>query len=588
MSPTHCIWELCFIPLPKDGQKFFGFAEFLAALALMVLAWTIADVRYRFRVRTAPIPLQRITFWVVAAIGILTLLTDLWRAGGWLVPRGGLLTPALWQAILGSMVFLTFIAWVWFAFIRPSIFGPWNAKWYGGELYRAILRGAPIELSEIADELGRSAEALVKYSWQSHERPENFPTADSPKQPSRTVVARHNAEAILHLIADRQFCKHIVGTASSTIQAFVDEVARQKRYRIPLGVFAKNITTEAIANRDSFIYREVSGYYTGYLGHHKPLTKALYGNYSLVDSLDKVFDVDYRERGKWTPEQWEAFCRIVLMTFKSYVESGYTWNHSTVLFRAFGDIEDSVGDLQNLKESDPDWWKRDSVRNLKTVVRFATDAAEILDSHKGDEVPVKLRRKPEDFQMDVYDLVAKLMYEMIDRASYVTASKWMCWSIQHNDVWSDFFGRLGHEGKASKIIRHKLRRLIYADIKRMSNFPNFQGARILGLVLNISGLGVDSNSRSSIALQKAAINWTKRHYATMAQASPKVAQACLVEGITYDVKAAQLVRTGMEFLDREPNRNVLVLDPPQGTISPRVGQLRGPRRRKLPRARLFG
>jgi len=67
---------VCFIPLDGSGQKFFGFSEFLAGLALMVLAWTIADVRYRFRVRTAPIPLLGITFSVVATVGVLTLLTS--------------------------------------------------------------------------------------------------------------------------------------------------------------------------------------------------------------------------------------------------------------------------------------------------------------------------------------------------------------------------------------------------------------------------------------------------------------------------------------------------------------------------------
>ena len=100
---------VCFIPLDTNGPKLFGFSEFLAGLALMVLAWTIADVRYRFRVRTAPLPLQGITFSVVAAVGILTLLTDLWRAEQWLVPQGNVLTPATWQALLGGLFLLTFL-----------------------------------------------------------------------------------------------------------------------------------------------------------------------------------------------------------------------------------------------------------------------------------------------------------------------------------------------------------------------------------------------------------------------------------------------------------------------------------------------
>lgn len=68
MVAEQCIWGVCFVPLNGSGQKFFGFSEFLAGLALMVLAWTIADVRYRFRVRTAPIPLMAITFSVVAVV----------------------------------------------------------------------------------------------------------------------------------------------------------------------------------------------------------------------------------------------------------------------------------------------------------------------------------------------------------------------------------------------------------------------------------------------------------------------------------------------------------------------------------------
>ena len=110
MSSDHFFGFIRFIPLDADAPKFFGFSEFLAALALMVLAWTIADVRYRFRIMTTPLPLQKLSFAVVGAVGILTLLTDLWRAEQWLVPEGNLLTPSGWQAILGGMFLLTFLS----------------------------------------------------------------------------------------------------------------------------------------------------------------------------------------------------------------------------------------------------------------------------------------------------------------------------------------------------------------------------------------------------------------------------------------------------------------------------------------------
>ena len=37
------------IPLDANAPKFFGFSEFLASLALMVLAWTIADVDFQIK-----------------------------------------------------------------------------------------------------------------------------------------------------------------------------------------------------------------------------------------------------------------------------------------------------------------------------------------------------------------------------------------------------------------------------------------------------------------------------------------------------------------------------------------------------------
>ena len=46
MAAEKCFVGMCFFPLSPSDPKFFGFSEFLAGLALMVLVWTIGDVRY--------------------------------------------------------------------------------------------------------------------------------------------------------------------------------------------------------------------------------------------------------------------------------------------------------------------------------------------------------------------------------------------------------------------------------------------------------------------------------------------------------------------------------------------------------------
>ena len=195
MSKDYCYGFICFIPLDASSPKFFGFSEFIAGLALMILAWTIADVRYRFRIATAPLPLEKIAFAIVSTVGILTLLTDLWRAEEWLVPQGNLLTPSGWQAILGGLFLLTFLIWTWFAFICPAVYGKWNSKRYAQALGRAILKGSHSDLSVIADEFRFSIKPIINYATDT-------PAHHTSTKQSPLVI--EIADEILLLIADRK------------------------------------------------------------------------------------------------------------------------------------------------------------------------------------------------------------------------------------------------------------------------------------------------------------------------------------------------------------------------------------------------
>lgn len=566
-----CAWSICFVPLANGGEKFFGFSEYLAALALMVLAWTRADVRYRFRVKTAPLPLLAFTFYVIGAVGVLALLTDWWRAEHWLVPKGNLITPAGWQAVLGGAFLLTFMLWVWFAFIRPAKFGRWNARRFTEALYRAILKGAPGELPEIADELTRSAESLIQHSWQSWELKQHLGQQKVLKKSAsdRRFHVRHYAYDILLMIADRKFCRHVVQSSPITALALFEEIASQNKLDVPLDTFAKNITSEAIANRDSFAYHEVEGYYTGYVGYHKPLTKALYGNYAMVDALGQVFDVDFREKNHWDADQWETFCRLLLVSFKNYIDNGAANQHSFVMFRAVYDMQSSIRGLHKINGSGSEWWSENSVQQLRVAVDFAIEATKILDERRG-AVYTKLRRREEDHHRDVYDLIAELMFEIVFEASSVKEPKDLCWAVQHNAVWSKFFESFSPDGLGARIIKHKLRRLIYDEIVRMGEWPNFKGARVLAIALNVMGLKDNGTNleKPTRPLRKAVLAWTKRHYARIAAESPRVAAACLVDGMTYEAEGPRLIKTGMQILDREPWRQVLELDPVPATEAP--------------------
>lgn len=559
MVEEHCYWIVCFIQLPSSGQKFFGFSEFLAGLALMVLAWTIADVRYRFRVRTAPIPLLGITFSVVAIIGVLTLLTDLWRAEQRLVPKGNILTPGTWQALLGGSFLLTFLTWTWFAFIRPPVYGRLNAERFAQTLYRVILKGSPAELAVIGDELAYSADALVRHATDRG----RFKDYDNENGKNARKVEQY-ANDLLLLIADRRLCRAIVDSSPGTALAFFCAMSETKKYGIQIETFAANIVDEAITNKESFLFHEVEGYQSGLIGYHKPLSQAMFSNYEMVETIGTLLDVNVYEQRTWDATQWGVYCRMVLMAFRSYVERGYG-GHSYVLYRAKSNIQRAAFDLYKLNGVVESGLDDDSQGRLQVVVEFIVDAVEILDKK---EVPaffkIRMREGNEPVRRNSYDHIASLIFEVVLTASAVKSPNSLCWWVQHNSVWGKLFNFDRLDGKAGAIVKFKARRLLYNEITDMNRFPNFKGAKVLGFCLNVMGLNLKEGAydKDSRALHKAVLAWTRKNYVWLHSYNPQIAEACLVDGFTYHAEKLRIVKTyPASGLRREPQYQYLYLDP---------------------------
>lgn len=560
MSTEQCVMGVCFFALDANGPKLFGFPELLAGLALMVLAWTTADVRYRFRVRVAPLPLETLTFGVVAAVGVLTLLTDLWRAEEWLVPRGNLLTPAQWQATLAGLFLVTFLAWSWFAFIAPPKFGKHNAKRFAQTLYGIILRGSPSELAVIADELTRSMSALVRYATN---RGNDYPRNAADKE-SDPPLEEAYANDLLLLIADRRLCRAIVESSPVTAMALFREMGRTKKYGIQVETFAKNLVNEALANKDSFLYHEAEGYESGLIGYQKPFSQAMFANYEMVAAVGTLLDPDLSQKSKWDADQWEAYCRVVLISLRDYADQHF-WQHSSVLYRAMGYIESTTSDLYKL-DGLISTWDSDTVRRLRVVVEFIKDTVRILDEkgvpeHVRPRVREKHGHRPRE---TFYDHFASMIFEVIFHTSAVRSPLSECWYIQHNLVWGGLFGFHHLDNPAGRMVKFKLRRLLYDEVAQMKEFPNFKGAKILGFCLNVMGLEkrtVD-HFEDSRALHKAILLWTKKNFAWLHAYNPRVAEACLVDGISYDAEKRRLVKTyPVEGLRREPHYVYLDVEP---------------------------
>lgn len=179
----------------------------------------------------------------------------------------------------------------------------------------------------MADELAHSARPLVRYATDADrfERSRRG-EGDDEKRPDPPMVEAY-ANDILLLIADKRLCRAIVESSPVTALAIFQEMGEAKKYGIQVETFAKNIVNEALANKESFLYHEAEGYESGLIGYIKPLSQAMFANHQMVETVGTMLEPDIWEKSEWDADQWKAYCRVVLMTFRDYVDKEF-WNHS--------------------------------------------------------------------------------------------------------------------------------------------------------------------------------------------------------------------------------------------------------------------
>lgn len=527
-------------------SSIFGFAEFISALALLVIVYTIADIRYHFRIAIASVPLFELTYILIAVIGFGTLLANVWFSEAWQLPINYQLYIFL-QVVFGATFLLLALVWINFAFISPPKFNKYNYQKFHDELYRIILRGSVDDLKIISNEIGRSAKSIIRLS--NERRAKN-----SDAKPDFSDYARN----ILMLIGNRKFCCNIITSSPNTAMAFFSAISEENNFDAPIRQFSVNISTEAIKNKDTILYHEDEGYRSGLLGYQKPFSRMIYGNYRLVEDLavnqGSPLEIDYKLLSTWDAEQLKVYCRVVLITLQSYLDQNCWSQHSFSLYRALQYIQNSCIDIYKLNECNSDCLSTDTVKRLDVVVDFIKKAIDVLD--KSGVHRTKLRQRGD--QKDMYDQIANVMYKIILYSGSVEKSPETCWWIQYSVIWNSFFNF--NQNQTWKIIRFKLRRLIYDEIARLNEVPNYASSRMLAYCLNVMGLELHKNNELTYyPLHYVVVKWTEKNYLQLLSTQPDVAKSCLLGWIGFDQKKSRLVKTYAKGLNLEAPKHYLQL-----------------------------
>lgn len=554
MTIEKCLMGICIelAPIDASAPKFFGFSEFLTSLALMVLAWTTTDVRYRFRIDCAPIPLKGITFGVVVIVGMLTLLTDLWRAEQWLVPTNIPLTTGEWQAIMGGALLLTFLVWAGFAFLFPAIYSKYNSEKFYYNLYIYIMNGSPNELAIIATEISNSIKNIIHYAENTNNR------QNSENKQTTSILA----DKILLLIAERGFCQAIINHSQETALIIFQEIHATKKYKIPIGLFINNFVCESIENKKSFLYKETNMLESGITGYDKPLSKALFSSYEMTKEIETTLTLKPLDNNKWDNDQWNAYLRIVYMTLSGFSPEMHGPS-SLAINRALWRVIRSTNNVHTLNSDLAYSNENEQFERVRMVIKFIEACIEDL-SKKNTPTGINTHINIEDntLNTDIYEQISRVMLGIFLDISKITNSKWLekleREIISHTTL---FYTSKGE--KAEKFIQGKFRRFVYNNIEASKSTSLDQAFMTTRFLLDLTALVELSGDEGIInsTSHKLAVRWIKKNYSLIHENNREIAELCLGENMIYDQENCRIVKTYNHPLTAKQQKVFLKVNP---------------------------
>ncbi|MFE8046912.1 hypothetical protein [Brenneria goodwinii] len=507
----------CFA-LDKTASKYFGFAELISGLALTLVVWTVADLRYKFRIDTASLPVRGASLVITSIVGVLTLLTDYWRTSQSRVPAGGWLTPESWQLLLGGVFFLVLVVWFWLAFFRPARFSRWNSAKFARSVEAYLLRGSPSELPIIGDELASSISRIVSHA----------PVNLSENNITKTQL---HALRLLMAMGSPKFCRAVVERSPRLIINLFNAVSDQNKYSDEIKIIAKNLVTAAIENRNSFLYSEQDFYTSGLEGITRPVTKALCQCPELVRHIDTLLNPDYSRRAPWDIDQWNAYFRLVLEAFTTHVEAlpapkPYSLRLAyPKIERIYFDLTENL-ELKELRNND------DLYLRLRTLETFIKGMVIVLDD-LAQQGKSYVEHAPQD--------IAKLIFNLIKAASSVRKPRKVSKKIQHSMIWEDILNSSELHTDTGRIILKQIHFMLLNSIKKS---PNLDSVRLLGYCLNVMGFKPPEENEEFGStwrdLHIELISWVKREIASLLNKYPRMARECFVDGMSYDEQNSRL------------------------------------------------
>jgi hypothetical protein len=561
---NNCVYNilgLCLEIADKSPHySIFGIAEFLTIVAIFAVAYNVSDDRYKFRINISPIPLLSVFFYVTVCSAIILIANTLWFDFALPIPRV-LNNPLIVQTLVAIVLIALLAVWLHVAFLKPPRFSRRNSVRFAQQVFQGIAGGNEQELAAAAYEVGRSAHELVATARQ---RFKQWDWKNGGFVSVKTEAAQI-ADEVLLLLGDRRFCRHVAKHAPWVAAGLFKEVGSEPLGDLEFVQFARNVSAELLADTDTAIHHEDEWFRSGLIGHLKPVSISIFGNSELVEALasraGSPLNLLWQDQRAWGARSWDTYNRAVLLYISDWLKKRRGIQASTALHQIFHSYEHLRLDAYRINEMPDGYHQSIEFRRIRKAVDFLTEAIKLLEELEVSGPMKAYLRDGRVAHPDIFDLLSEVALELIVAAGSVDTPDFRSWEVQHNTVWSPLL-RDYSDSKVRAIFRARLQRLIWKEIRDMESAPNYRGARVILVCLNVMGFKMDHAVRRPKeirALKRALLKWVRQNYLKLRKDYPDVARACTGASLSFDPKKKTFIKTYGSLLGKKPNQDTFQL-----------------------------
>jgi hypothetical protein len=254
-----------------------------------------------------------------------------------------------------------------------------------------------------------------------------------------------------------------------------------------------------------------------------------------------------RDSSKWQPAEWTAFFRAAGITLGRYIDRADTGQltHSFAVDNIFEVLKEAPRHIRQSLASGV-IGHQDAASVLRELISLIK---EVSDRISETSVELDRWRGLGEYHNPIQS-IARVAYHVLLAASYVKSPASEAWHLGYGIAWSGIFEPFKRKGPdwAFNEVQELVARMVWITISELDRTPNFYGAQLLALCINIGlitdtlQLGSEIPIKPDAALARLVRVWVRKRFAWLYEHNATLAVAGFAEGVSYDRKRRVILR----------------------------------------------